>query len=69
MRLTSSPEDAGANTKQAWDALFDVYGNEAFHPIEGRGVLMTVFASRNVRRSEAIALMQRMIDKGYAIAP
>lgn len=63
MTLTRAPEDIGTGTYQAWDKLFEVFGNHGFHPIEARGVLMAAFG---ISRTEARATVEHLVNQGYA---
>ncbi len=66
MRLTNTPEETDTNAKQFWNKLFDAYGYDAFHPIEGKEVLK---ASLDINSSEAEAALQRLFDRGFLAAP
>ena len=66
MKLTTTPEEVASNTRKAWDILFDAFGFDTFHPIEGRGVLMHVL---HLGRGIVQYTMQSLADRGYAIAP
>lgn len=66
MRLTAMPEEIATLTRKAWNELFDAYGFNTFHPIEGRGVLK---ATLHMGRAEAEPMLQKLIDRGYATAP
>jgi len=69
MRLTTAPSEIATGTRKAWDNLFDAFGFDTFHPIEGRGIIMYSLRRGAISRSEAQAIMQRLVDRGFAIAP
>ncbi len=63
MKLTNTPADTDITAGLAWNALFDAYGFDDFHLIEGRGVLK---ATLDMGRNEAIPILQSLVDKGFA---
>jgi len=67
MRLTEAPAEIASTTRKVWDALFDTYGFNPFHPIEGRGTLFASFPT--LSRRDIYRIMESMIDRGFAIAP
>lgn len=67
MRLTSTPDEAYATrVRHSWDAIYNAYGFETFHPVEAKGVLMAIWG---IRRDEVERILQIFLDRGYAIAP
>jgi len=66
MRLTRAPEVEGPNVTHTWNALFDTYGYETFHPIEALGALR---ATRGIRRDVAEAQLNKLVELGLATAP
>ena len=65
MRLADTPDETSSATRKAWDVLFNAFGHEAFHPIEGRGALIS---SLDMTRSEAESMLLRILDRGFAVA-
>lgn len=63
MRLTEAPKEIATLTREVWDKLFEAYGFDTFHPLEGRGVLK---ATLNLRREGAEGALQRLCDRGFA---
>ena len=66
MRLTEAPEEIATRPRKSWDAIFNAYGFETFHPIEAKGVLMVTLG---IRRDEAERILQILLDRGSAIVP
>ena len=66
MRLTEAPVEIATRVRLSWDALFNTYGFETFHPIEARGALR---ASMGIRQDEAERILGILLDRGAAIAP
>lgn len=63
IRLNEAPAGIGTGMYKAWSALFEVYGFDGFHPIEGRGVLR---ASLGLSIQEAVSRLESLVANGYA---
>jgi len=66
MRLTSAPGEGYTTLTKFWNALFDAYGFDTFHPMEGRGVLRATHA---LQRLSAVRALETLVSHGFAISP